>query len=254
MRNDMAKVIVERPRRAGYATSPGRAVHNPDCMPSKQGMRAPHVRHYGGKELNENLAPLKRFLMSRVGQPWNEVFSEISKNLRVTSTVQAHVRDHVTDFVSVNTSVRDGEIWVHGYRPERLATSWRALYVDPTDGILKKNPHYMSWNRRRKNQNAAYQEKLLSTQRNVEGVELRKHKGIWYEVEMKAVPPTQRTPYTRSDGTVGHTETGGIAYDVIKDCTVYSSRTSLGAYASTYCASKRQLNRNELKKYGVAND
>ena len=257
MRADMAKVIVERPRRKGYQTRSGRP--SPlEYQPHTQGMRTPHVRHHGGKELNENLAPLKRFLLSRVGEPWDKVYSEISENLRVDSTVQAHVRDHVTDFVSVTCSMRDGEIYVHDYGVRPLNSSGSELYVDPEDGVLKKNPHYMSWNRRRKNQNAEHQEKLQATQRNVEGVELRKHKGIWYQVQVLPVPPVENIVYTRMDGSVVTREVGGLAYDVILECNVYfckgGRRYHLGPYVTTYCATKRQLNRNELKKYGVTND
>ena len=257
MRKDMAKVIVERPRRKGYATRAGRPC-DVDLLPQGEGMRAPHVRHWGGKELNENLAPLKRFLISRVGEPWDKVFSEISENLRVDSTVQAHVRDHVSDFVDVNCSMRDGEVWVHAYSVRPLKSSWSQLYVDPEDGILKKNPYYVSYNRTRKNQNAAHKEKLWATQRCVEGVELRKHKGIWYQVGVLPVPDVQKVAHVRSDGTVWHSEVGGSAYDVIQERTVYLAasgrRYHSGPYVTTYCASKRQLNRNELKKYGVTND
>jgi hypothetical protein len=116
----------------------------------------------------------------------------------------------------------------------------------------------MSWNRTRKNQDAAYKEKLHANQRNVAGVELRKHKGIWYQVDVLPVPDVQKVGHVRSDGTVWHTEMGGSAYDVIQERTVYLAspgrRYHSGPYVTTYCAMKRQLNRNELKKYGVTND
>lgn len=258
MREDMAKVIVERPRRGGYASKGGKRVQDVDLLPSTEGMRAPHVRHWGGKELNENLAPLRRFLLSRVGHKWDAVYSEISENLRVTSTVQAHVRHHVTDFVAVNCSLRDGEVWVHDYGVRTLQSSRDQLYVDPEDGVLKLNPHYMSWNQIRRKQNAAHKAGMRANQRCVAGVELRKHKGIWYEVQMLPVPDVQKVAHTRTDGTVWHSERGGSAYDVIQERTVYLAasgrRYHAGPYVTTYCASKRQLNRNELKKYGVCND
>lgn len=111
MRADMAKVIVERPRRQGWSTRAGRQPRDSDLLPSNEGMRAPHVRHYGGKELNENLAPLLRFLNSRVGQPWDDVYSEICENIRVTNTVQDHIRVHVKQFVETATSMdKEGRI------------------------------------------------------------------------------------------------------------------------------------------------
>ena len=55
-------------------------------------------QHRGGlKLLNENLAPLRRYLERQVGRPWDKVYSEIAEGLRVASTVQRHVRDHLRD-------------------------------------------------------------------------------------------------------------------------------------------------------------
>jgi len=72
-----------------------------DDLPSHEGMRAPHVRDWGGKVLNENLAPLRRYLERQVGRKWDKVYAEISAQLRPTSAVQQHVRDHLHDFVAV---------------------------------------------------------------------------------------------------------------------------------------------------------
>lgn len=131
MRPDMAKVIVERPRRVERATPRGRKVAHDD-QPSHEGMRAPHVRNWGGKVLNENLAPLRRYLERQVGRHWNKVYAEISAHLRVTNAVQQHVRDHLLHFVAV--------------APRRLANQLRQLpgsdlwhqpfYVDRRTGLL----------------------------------------------------------------------------------------------------------------------
>ncbi len=64
MRKDMHKVIVERPRRGSRGPFRGRLGEKNaslDALPSKQGVRKPHQR-YGLRDLNENLAPLKRYL------------------------------------------------------------------------------------------------------------------------------------------------------------------------------------------------
>lgn len=131
MRPDMAKVIVERPRRLEGIARAGR--QRPlDELPSHEGMRAPHVRNFAGKVLNENLAPLRRYLDRQVGRPWNKVYAEISAHLRPTSAVQQHVRDHLRDFVAIAPRrihfpmrQRAGEdIWPQPY------------YVDPRTGLL----------------------------------------------------------------------------------------------------------------------
>ena len=82
MRSDMFKVIVERPRwGASHASSP-KLKRTKDRTLKHIG----HKRHAFEnapytKSLNENLAPLVRFLRSRRGQPWDSVFSEICERL-----------------------------------------------------------------------------------------------------------------------------------------------------------------------------
>ena len=51
MRPDLARVIVERPRRLERPSPQGRTLA-PDNLPSHEGMRAPHVRNWGGKILS----------------------------------------------------------------------------------------------------------------------------------------------------------------------------------------------------------
>jgi hypothetical protein len=139
MRPDMAKVIVERPRRGGWKL--GKEANRPSLDgPAMAGMRRPYAER---KALNENLAPLIRFLRSRIGKHWSKVYGEISEHLRADNAVQQHVRDHLDDFVAVRTSLQNGEIVVHdsgrwgGPRP--LRESFCRYYVHPISGVLHAN-------------------------------------------------------------------------------------------------------------------
>jgi hypothetical protein len=146
MRKDMAKIIVERPRRGGTAwMRPGRshALTDDDGAPYRDALRAPvRTRDVRTKMLNENLAPLERYLGKQVGRPWRKVYAEISARLKPTSTVQQHVRDHLEDFVAVKTHMADGVVHAQprfgGPRP--LAQDWRPYFVHPRTGLLKRNP------------------------------------------------------------------------------------------------------------------
>jgi hypothetical protein len=140
MRKDMAKVIVERPR-LGHKDSykPLRASRKHDVSedaPHGESMTKPHRMHYEGKRLNENLAPLKRFLAAQVGRPWDKVYSEINEHVKVTNAVQAHVREHIAGFVALKVH-RDefNQIWDTG-RFWPMLLSKGDLYVD-SDGIVK---------------------------------------------------------------------------------------------------------------------
>src|SRR5437588_7713875 len=133
MREDMPHVIVERPRRGGGRVRKGRARPLED-LPSKEGMRRPYKQSGDYKELNENLAPLRRYLEHQVGRPWNKVYSEISRHLCADNPVQQHVRDHIRDFVAIRP--RRTLRWVlgpDGSVEQRERLWYQRLYVGPAD-------------------------------------------------------------------------------------------------------------------------
>ena len=148
MRADMFKVIVQRPRWGG---SHARAVKlkrsRTDDVSFIGHKRHVHVAADYTKILNENLAPLVRFLRSRIGRRWDDVFSEICARLDTGSTIKMHVREHLEDFVAVGISRgRFGE-WI--YRGEviteggpRIVGPYGVRYrrvrffVDPENGLL----------------------------------------------------------------------------------------------------------------------
>jgi hypothetical protein len=93
------------------------------------------------KHLNENLAPLKRYLHKQIGRRWDDVFSEFCAHLDTGSTVKMHVREHLDDFVIRKVwREPDGTLWGVGRwgSPDRLVKSWTELYVDPDDGSIKE--------------------------------------------------------------------------------------------------------------------
>ena len=150
MRADMAKVIVNRPRLPGH-NARGRRKGRAMDFPSHIGMKRMASEIHGErKSLNENLAPLKRYLVKQAGRPWNDVYSEISKNLRTTSAVQQHVRDHVFDFVANHAKVFDGKMYVQAWGTYMLLEdSSMPLWVDPKSGLLRKNKHQKTARQRR---------------------------------------------------------------------------------------------------------
>ncbi|MES2054522.1 MAG: hypothetical protein V4564_01165 [Pseudomonadota bacterium] len=140
MRADMFKVIVERPRWGASHALPvklkkDRDPHKSIGLKRHALEQAPYV-----KELNENLAPLRRFIQKRVGRRWDDVFSEICAGLDTGSTVKMHVRQHLRDFVVFGISRgRRGELLCDGREllPDRRNCRGLEYYADPDDGILK---------------------------------------------------------------------------------------------------------------------
>jgi hypothetical protein len=190
MRKDMPKVIVERPRKGGTVERKGRAVP-PEDLPAHQGMRRPHRERGLQKILNENLAPLRRYLARQVGRPWDKVFAEIAANLRVGNVVQKHVRDHVPDFVATDPHPR-----IHRFvRPdgtvERTTRLWhQPFYVHPVDGLLKRTDQLPEEKARRRRARARRPEPPASIAL-ADDRELRLIDGTWYEVRLAPLPPAR---------------------------------------------------------------
>src|SRR5580692_11623677 len=144
MREDMYKVIVERPRRGKEGDTFAARLRNDFDGPTRLGMRA----GYGYRSLNENLAPLRRYLHAQIGRPWNKVFSEICAVIDRRNTVQQHIHQHIRDFIAIDVDVREGRL-------VDLADRWRfhrsdfgvsqELFVDPGTGLIRPNKHFRSW-------------------------------------------------------------------------------------------------------------
>jgi hypothetical protein len=145
MRDDMAKVIVERPRLGSRVRGKGVRRREQklgvDNLPRREGIKR---RWNGGsKHFNEHLGPLRRYLRSQVGRPWSKVFSEICAHINRNSVVQDHVRDHVEDYVERNVILIDGVpchggAWAYG-KPLADGYFRRALfYVCPRTGLLRE--------------------------------------------------------------------------------------------------------------------
>lgn len=239
MRKDMSKVIVERPRtgrsRAGLRPGRTRTLVDDDGEPIRaKGAREPKGREQRNKNFNETLNPLKRYLASNVGRPWNKVYSEISENLKPTSTVQQHVRDHVGDFVATKTRMKGGVVVVTprfgGERP--LEDDWCLYYVHPRTGLLRKNEKYKRWSQRRRDERKKAEAELTARMRVIDDkTQLHLLKDIWWEVKLAKIPA------------------GALYSDV-----VHASKLSrmdgeklYGRYG-VYAREKRQLSKAEIKK------
>src|SRR5258706_4465295 len=146
MREDMYKVIVERPRRGKEGDATAARLREDFDGPNGLGMRA----GYGYRSLNENLAPLRRDLHAQIGRPWDKVFSEVCAGIDRRNTVQQHIHQHIRDFIAIDVDVREGQLidlatrW--GFRG-RGSGLFQGLYVDPRTGLIRQNKNYRPWRR-----------------------------------------------------------------------------------------------------------
>ena len=251
MRKDMSKVIVERPRRGrSWPAKPGRTrvVVDDDGEPLRA--RVPAKRVQKTKYLNENLAPLRRFLEAQVGRPWNKVYAELSANLKPTSTVQQHVRDHVEDFVAVKTRMRAGEVWVTGRwgRDQALKDAYQRLYVHPRTGLLRKNTLWKRWSTQRKDeQKRRDAERALRMREITPTKQLHLFGDVWWEVTLAKIKMHR---YKHKQGK--EFSAPERFADVVQSAKLSAlPLEELYAKPGVYAAAKRQLNKADLKRLGL---
>jgi len=263
MRKDMAKVLVERPRRIDSAARLGRSLPD-ELLPKSIGMRRGVHEAGGFKPLNENLAPLRRYLERQVGRPWNKVFSEIAANLKASSTVQQHVRDHIKDFVQLHPMAA-ARLW------RGIGLRWyQGLYVDPRDGLLKRTDQLV---RARARIDRPVPTAPIDRVGLTEDRELRRLKGLWFEVRLARLPKPEYCTVTRPVRGAGSTARAREITDrQLVTPAVRDIVTGLAVCAGpeideprgwaehrrahpsrTYAVSKRQLSRVELRRHGLAN-
>jgi hypothetical protein len=234
MREDMFKIIVERPRH-GWRDAPRarNRLSGEDDLPTKIGMRR-HVAvtRIKSKSLNENLNPLRRYLGRQVGRLWNDVYSEISATLAPGHTVKEHVRQHIDDFVVRKITIDASGTWVAAtnkwYGPK--AAPWRQpYYVDPIDGVLKDSAQRWKmmgvdpkpWRRREPEPDPDV--------RFVDPMhEFRRIDGVWYEITYHREPGTDE-----------------LIYDLVRRVLVRKH--------TRHAVAKRQLARPELRYLGLVN-
>ncbi|MGH8049434.1 MAG: hypothetical protein ACREPB_02105, partial [Arenimonas sp.] len=263
MREDMYKVIVERPRHGRYRKSEYPCPQDLEESPSHEGLKK---RHRYRKSLNENLNPLKRFLAKQVNRPWDKVFSELCQNIDRRNTVQQHIHQHIDDFVARELITIDGELCTMEYwGPSPLSGRGQSkLYVDPDTGILRKNIFRES-TRAEEKLNALAEEKKRNSKRRAldKRHQLLQLSGLWYFVTVDTVPvkPDKET-------IVRLKNLGLLPMDVIRkqpawDCQCHCcgyyyrrkecSNQQLFGNCQLYASAKRQLNSRELSRYGLHN-
>jgi hypothetical protein len=150
MRDDMGKVLVERPRvRAGFVQGKcgkgylkyvARGLASDDGLPRSEGTKRRYPGHRQ-KHFNEHLGPLRKFVESNVGRPWDKVYAEICRHVDRGNVVQKHILTHLFQYVVVDVELiagepyrKPGQGW-YRYGVLRGPNQW---YVCPKSGLLKR--------------------------------------------------------------------------------------------------------------------
>jgi hypothetical protein len=195
MRSDMHKVIVERPRLVRGRWKNLKTALRLTNQQSLQAMDAPEDYDSGPdrassrrheKELNENLAPLRRYLLRQVGRPWAKVYGEIRQTIDTRSAIGLHVLQHLDGYVATNTFLQDGAVyeWNWRGRPEPV----RGLFVHPKSGLLRlPKPRVIP-----------REQPPVETVRVSDDMQYQKIDGLWFRVQYRLAQPNELV--TRCDG------------------------------------------------------
>jgi len=279
MRKDLNKQLCERQRRRSSMKyndwrrdkhyEEHYRVNDNDSVEDFHGVASGHresmTKRYGWdrKEFNENLKPLYGFIHKSVGRKWNDVYSEICQVFDKRSVINQHILIHLDQYVEKQIEVRaDGKLYIIDYQYAwrnglRLLEEDRSVeyYVDPRDGILKRNTVSISRRVSRKRERARYEAEQAKTHRvlnkttelwKLDGLQ-RSENGVWFEVKFIEQKPVRRFEYwqpTRAKHPMAREIT---EYPLILDVLKGHVREKRVA------ASKRQLSKKELKQHGLTN-
>lgn len=247
MRSDMAKVVTERPRRPSWLkyNFEGRRYRWKNDLsedaPTWEGTGKGRKAAGEYKSFDDHIRPLYRYLDSKIGCRWDDVYGEIAEYLPGNTMAGHHIREqHVKQMVSLHPQYNDGKygsyVRAYGEAPRDKPIGWKFVefhygefYVD-LDGILRRAP--------KKKYKAPPKE---VTKKTVDDHVYEKIGGIWYEVVYQT--------YTRTviDGwnsyLLGRKNDGREAPPIVYKTEEYQ-----------VLVSKKQLNGKELKKLNLAND
>jgi len=225
MRSDMYKVIIEKPRGGGrFKEAKGyKRAHQRiplEEMPQRESIGRKWQAGWRSKHQTDVLGPLRRFLRSRVGQPWNKVYSEIVATIDRRNKVQEHLLDHVMWEVETNVSIVDGELWTQ----HRWRLRPGSLYVCPRTGSLKEVPPR---SKKRKGSRRTHVPINATAQ-------YRKIDGIWYKVALRPLAEVEPS-----------------AFDVVLKKPVSEfgwceARTTYGR--PVFAVAKQQIGKREIRK------
>jgi len=95
----------------------------------------------GTRYFNDNLEPLKRYLLSKVGKNWNKVHGELCSKLNKTTISGLHVFNHLFDYVALNTFTEGKRVYYlsYGGKTEITSSSYSPrFYINQKTGQLMK--------------------------------------------------------------------------------------------------------------------
>ncbi|MFP4300354.1 MAG: hypothetical protein ACLFT0_21305, partial [Spirulinaceae cyanobacterium] len=179
------KIIIERPRygshdKAKKVQGYRKRLYKITQEAQEDGYLQPYLfKPQKTRILSDNLAPLYRWLRSKVGQPWDNVYSQLCQQLETNSVIGQHILHHLWDIVKRHVEIRNNDIYAkHKSKYPLISYGNRPLfYVHPETGIFCLAP------RKQKSETSSQDDVVIINRYQ----QYRRIDDIWYFVSFKDV-------------------------------------------------------------------
>ncbi len=224
----LAETVIERPRGGGRVkTAPGskkRLQQFYDEGRQYESLRRSWQESGHTKWFSDCLGPLHRWLRSKVGQPWDRVYSELcQKGLKPNTLSGQHIFSHVWAYVERDVLFVAGVPYrkqTYKHEQSRPLGFWREqLYVHPETGVLCVAPKVYRKPSRHRDDRIVLDASC----------QYQKLEGQWYLVTLADLP------------------SGVPVFDVVLRGVTNASVAYAQYGRSVYATSKRQCSKKEIK-------
>ena len=190
----LGEIVIERPRggmriSAKKLTGYKKELQQITEEASEDGLLSPYLIKIRKrtKHFSDHLGPLRRWLYSKIGQPWDAVYKELCQQIETKTLIGQHLLVHVWQFVERDVELIDEVPYnkkSYSYSERRQIGYWRdELYVHPDTGIVclaKKKPNKDIQKRHNKRDDVVVIDPYH---------QYRKLDNLWYFVTLKDIPP-----------------------------------------------------------------
>jgi hypothetical protein len=258
MRKDLDKIVTERERHLSKERNLSTGWHTDRyddeldedrvSLPKLGKMKMYNREIRLNKDFSDNLSPLKRWADAQVGRKWDKVFSEIKKNFPRNKLNDHLIYTHLIGYFNIDEKLSN-EIEIRTFKKAKGKTYCKVytkpkygsgheifrgdIYVDPDTGIIKRYNKGKTRHHYKKEVNKTSTGFILDEDgtifiSNEKGIitKIQKIEKIWYKVTFQTVEGEMIKYF------------GG----------------QYRAQPTFIMQAKKQLNKKELKYYGVAND
>lgn len=199
MRDDLNKQLCERERRGSrmkYRSVRHKKKHDLPLDEEGENTRSREsmtFRYDNTKSFNENLKPLYGAVRKAVGRRWDTFYSELCQAFNMRSVINQHILQHLEWYCERNVVIQDGQLFVREY-PSFPLTPLREskrteFYVDPRDGIIKKNKWFRKSTAQELQARARQEKEEAAKHRQLDDNNvLHLIDGVWFHFTLKDIP------------------------------------------------------------------